>query len=106
MPNALNTIKKNGVYTILTPDEDGFLIGQCEGQPVAFYFSMKKHATAYRERIGKRDHVIIKEDARDLTAELVEAGVKNAFVDAEDPTHLPDPLNLEKYLEHLSKVEA
>ena len=34
MPNALSTIKKNGVYTILTPDEN-FLIGHSEGALVA-----------------------------------------------------------------------
>ena len=75
MPNPLTTLKKNGVYTILTPGEDGFLIGHCEGHPVV---------TA-------------------LSEELVEAGVKEAFIDAENPKSLPDPLNLPKYLEHLKK---
>ena len=103
MPNALTTLKKNGVYTILTPGEDGFLIGHCEGHPVAFYFSQKKKATAYRATIGKLDHVVVKEDVTTLSEELVEAGVKEAFIDAENPTSLPDPLNLPKYLEHLKK---
>lgn len=102
MPNALNTIRKNGtVYTVLTPDEEGFLIGQSEGKPVAFFFSMKKHATGYLEAIGKRDHLIIKEEVQPLIEELIEAGVKEAFVDATDPKFLPDPLVLSKYLEHL-----
>ncbi|MDB5100279.1 MAG: hypothetical protein JWM80_4700 [Cyanobacteria bacterium RYN_339] len=107
MPNPLTTIRKNGtVYTVLTPDEEGFLIGQSEGKPVAFFFSMKKFATAYLASIGKADHVIVKEDVRGLTEELIEAGVKEAFVDAEDPKQLPDPLVLPKYLEHMSKEAA
>ena len=104
MPNALNVIRKNGtVYTVLTPDEEGFLIGQCEGKPVAFIFSMKKFATAYLGAIGKADHVIVKEDVQPLIGELLEAGVKEAFVDPDDPKHHPDPLMLEKYLEHLAQ---
>ena len=100
MPNALATIQKNGVYTILTPDES-FLIGHVEGKPAAFYFSQRKKASAYRAAIGKPDHLIVKEDALELSAELVELGVTEAFVDAEDPKALPDPLNLAKYLAHL-----
>lgn len=107
MPNPLNTIRKTGtVYTVLTPDEEGFLIGQSEGRPVAFFFSMKKFATAYLTAIGKTDHVIIKEEVKPLIEELIEAGVKDAFVDAEDPKFLPDPLVLKKYLEHLSTATA
>ena len=102
MPNALATIRKNGVYTILTPDES-FLIGHVEGHPAAFYFSQRKRAAAYREAIGKADHLIVKEDALDLTAELVELGVDDAFVDAENPKALPDPLDLKKYLAHLEE---
>ena len=105
MPNPLSTMKKNGVYTILTPDES-FLIGHSDGQPVAFFFSQKKKATAYRTLIGKADHLIIKEDAQALTQELVDVGVKEAFVDPEDVKNLPDPLFLPKYLEHLSKEAA
>ena len=107
MPNPLTTIKKNGVYTMLTPDEE-FLIGHSEGQPVAFFFSQKKKASAYRELIKKPELVIVKEDAKTLTEELVELGVKEAFIDPETVKNLPDPLFLPKYLEHLSKdgVEA
>lgn len=105
MPNPLNTIKKNGVYTMLTPDEE-FLIGQSEGQPVAFFFSQKKKATAYRELINQPKLVIEKLDARALTEELVELGVKEAFVDPETVKNLPDPLFLPKYLEHLTKEGA
>jgi hypothetical protein len=103
MPNALNVIRKNGtVYTVLTPDEEGFLIGQSEGKPVAFFFSMKKFASAYLASIGKGDHIIVKEEVQPLIQELLEAGVKEAFVDSDDPKHLPDPLVLSKYLEHLA----
>lgn len=105
MPNPLTTLKKNGVYTILTPDEN-FLIGHSEGQPVAFFFSQKKKASAYRELIKKPDHIIVKEDTKTLTEELVELGVKEAFVDPETVKNLPDPLFLPKYLEHLNKPEA
>jgi hypothetical protein len=107
MPNPLNTIRKSGtVYTVLTPDEEGFLIGQSDGHPVAFYFSQMKKAKAYLATINKGDHVVIKEDVKGLTQELIECGVKEAFVDAEDPKQLPDPLVLPKYLEHLSKEPA
>lgn len=105
MPNPLTTIKKNGVYTMLTPDEE-FLIGQSEGQPVAFFFSQRKKASAYRELIKKPDLMIVKEDVRGLTEELVELGVKEAFVDPETVKNLPDPLFLPKYLEHLTKEGA
>ncbi|HEY9721648.1 MAG TPA: hypothetical protein V6D47_06520 [Oscillatoriaceae cyanobacterium] len=106
MPNALSAIRKNGVYTVLTPDEDGFLIGHSDGQPVAFFFSQKKKASAYLEAIGKTDHVVIKEETLPLVQELIEAGVKEAFVDAENARNLPDPLLLPKFLEHLAKAEA
>lgn len=106
MPNPLNEIRKNGVYTLLIPDESGFLVGQLEGKPVVYFFSKKRNATAFRALIGKADCPIIKEDARALTEELVEAGVLDAFVDAEDPKTLPDPLNLEKYLAHLKQEQA
>lgn len=105
MPNPLTVIgKSRSVYTILTPDEEGFLIGTSEGQPVAFYFSMMKKAKAYKALIKKDDHVVVKEDVQELTADLIEAGVKEAFVDAEDVKALPDPLFLPKYLEHLIKT--
>ncbi len=89
----------------MTPDEE-FLIGHSDGQPVAFFFSQKKKASAYRELIKKPDLVIVKEDAKVLTEELVELGVKEAFVDPETVKNLPDPLFLPKYLEHLTKEGA
>lgn len=105
MPNPLNTIRKNGtVYILLTPDES-FFIGQSDGKPCAFLFSMKKFATAYREIVGKPDLVISKEEARPLMEELVELGVNEAFIDADKPTGLPEPLLLPKYIEHLAKQE-
>lgn len=107
MPNPLTTIRKNGtVYTVLTPDEEGFLIGQSEGKPVAFYFSQLKKAKTYLQAINKADHVVIKEDVRGLTEELIGVGVKEAFIDAENPKELPDPLLLTKYLEVLAKEPA
>lgn len=106
MPNPLNEIRKNGVYTLLTPDESGLLVGQCEGRPVAYFFSKKRNATAFRAAIGKGDFPIIKEDAKALTEELVEAGVTEAFVDPDQPKTLPDPLNLKKYLEVLQKAAS
>lgn len=106
MPNPLNEIRKNGVYTMLTPDESGLLVGHLEGKPVAYFFSKKRHATAFRAAIGKGDFPIIKEDARALTEELVESGVVQAFVDPDEPKALPDPLNLEKYLEVLVKAAS
>lgn len=106
MPNPLNEIRKNGVYTLLTPDESGLLVGHCEGRPVAYFFSKKRNATAFRSLIGKGDFPIIKEDAKALTEELVEAGVTDAFIDPDDPKTLPDPLNLKKYQEVLAKAAS
>lgn len=106
MPNPLNEIRKNGVYTLLTPDESGLLVGHLEGKPVAYFFSKKRNATAFRALIGKGNFPIIKEEALALTEELVESGVQEAFVDAEDPKTLPDPLNLKKYLEVLAKAAS
>jgi hypothetical protein len=104
MPNPLNEIRKNGVYTLLTPDESGLLVGQLAGQPVAYLFSKKRNATAFRAQIDKGDFPIVKEEALALTAELVEAGVQEAFVDPVDPKTLPDPLNLKKYLAVLQQA--
>jgi hypothetical protein len=104
MPNPLNEIRKNGVYTLLTPDESGLLVGHLEGRPVAYFFSKKRNATAFRTAIGKANFPIVKEDAKELTQELVESGVVEAFVDPDEPKTLPDPLNLKKYLEVLEKA--
>ena len=107
MPNPLNTIAKSGhVYTVLVPGEEAFLIGQCEGKPVAFFFSQKKVATAYLATIDKSNHKVIKEEVKPLMEELIEVGVEQAFVDAEDPKALPDPLMLSMFLEHLAKQPA
>ena len=103
MSNALTTIRKNGAYTLLTPDESGLLVGHLEGKPVAYFFSQKRKASAFRAAIGKNTFPIVKEDARTLTEELVDLGVTAAFIDPDNPQTPPDPLNLAKYLEHLQR---
>ena len=102
MAKGLAAIAKSGqVYTVLLPGEESFLIGQCEGKPVAFLFSMKKMATAYLASIGKLDHKVVKEEAKPLLEELVEVGVETAFLDPEDPQALPDPLLIPRFIDHL-----
>ena len=60
-------------------------------------------AAAYLAAIAKTDHKVIKEELKPLLEELIEVGVKQAFVDAADPKALPDPLVLQKFLEHLAQ---
>lgn len=77
---------KQGIFTLLTPDEAGYVIAKdAEGVPVALYFSSEQRAEAYKRDIGQQEARVLflrgAKEVEELTQELVDAGVKEAFVD-------------------------
>jgi hypothetical protein len=92
-----------GVYTLLTPDEQSYMIAQDkEGVPVALYFTSEDKADKYRHDAGKPEFKVLflegKEGVEELTEELVENGIKEAFLDHTRRTRQPVVLDLEGWL--------
>lgn len=88
-----------GIYTLITPDESGYVIARDEaGVPVALFFTTQEKAEAYRRAAGQQEAGIMlaegAEGVQELTEELVEAGIHEAFLDHTRRTRQPVVLDL------------
>lgn len=96
----------HGIYTLLTPDEEGYLIAKDdEGVPVALYFTSIEKADKYRMAVGKVDYKVLflegKEGVEDITTELVSQGIREAFLDHTKRTKQPVVLDLAQWAEQI-----
>lgn len=98
MPQHPALGKQDSIYTLVTPDGSGFLIGHCDGEPMAFLFTQRTQAFAYLEAIGKKDHLAVNETVGALANELIGSGVEMAFLNPSDPSRLLEPIPLRAYL--------
>lgn len=92
-----------GIYTLVTPDEEGYMVAKDkEGVPVALYFTSADKADQYRQAIGKPEFKVLflegTEGVKDLTEELVENGIREAFLDHTKRTRQPVVLDLENWV--------
>lgn len=92
-----------GIYTLLTPDEAGYMVAQDkDGVAVALYFTTEDKADKYRSEIGKPEFKVLflegQEGVEELTEELVDSGIKEAFLDHTKRTRQPVILDLEGWL--------
>lgn len=95
---------KQGVYTLLTPDEEGYLIAKDDaGVPVALYFTSLDKAERYRRAVGKDDYKVLfledQEEVAELTEELVTSGIREAFLDHTKRTKQPVVLDLAHWVQ-------
>lgn len=90
-----------GVYTLTTP-EDEFVIANSEGAPVALFFTSQDKAEKYLQAKKQMKAKILFMEGRDgvldLTEELLDCGVKEAFLDHAPRTRIPTVLDLEGWL--------
>lgn len=91
-----------GIYTLVTPDEEGYMVAKDkEGVPVALYFTSADKADAYRQAIGKPEFKVLflegTDGVKELTEELVDNGIKEAFLDHTKRTRQPVVLDLETW---------
>lgn len=88
-----------GIYTLLTPDEEGYVIAKDQdGASVALYFTREELADRYRQAMGKPEFKVLflegREGVQELTEELVECGITEAFLDHTRRTRQPVVLDL------------
>jgi hypothetical protein len=92
-----------GIYTLTTPDEDEFIIARdTEGVPVALFFTSQDKAEKYLQAMKKTQAKVLHLEGRDgvleITEDLLDGGVKEAFLDQAPRTRKPTVLNLEDWL--------
>lgn len=92
-----------GVYTLTTPDEDEFIIARdTEGVPVALFFTSQdkaeKYVAAMKQTHAKVVHLEGRDGVLELTEDLLDGGVKEAFLDQAPRTRKPIVLDLEDWL--------
>lgn len=92
-----------GIYTLTTPEEDEFIIGRdTEGVPVALFFTTQEKAEKYLQALKQMEAKVIHMAGRDgvleITEDLLDGGVKEAFLDQAPRTRKPVVLNLESWL--------
>ena len=93
-----------GIYTLVTPDEEGYLIAKdAEGVPVALYFTSLEKADQYRQSVGKENYKVLflegREGVDELTDELVSQGIREAFLDHTKRTKQPIVLDLAGWIQ-------
>lgn len=91
-----------GIYTLVTPDEEGYMVAKDkDGVPVALYFTSADKADRYRQAIGKPEFKVLflegTDGVKELTEELVDNGIKEAFLDHTKRTRQPVVLDLETW---------
>ncbi len=92
-----------GIYTLATSSEDEFIIARdTEGVPVALFFTSQDKAEKYLASMKQPHAKVLHLEGRDgvleLTEDLLEGGVKEAFLDRTPRTTKPTVLNLEDWL--------
>lgn len=92
-----------GVYTLTTPAEDEFVIARdSEGVPVALFFTTQEKAEKYLQAMKQMQAKVVFLEGRDgvleLTEDLLDGGVKEAFLDQAPRTRKPTVLDLEEWL--------
>ena len=92
-----------GIYTLTTPDEEEFIIGgNAQGEMVAFFFTSQEKAEKFLQAMKETKAKILHMQGRDgvleLTEDLLDGGVKEAFLDQAPRTRKPTVLDLEDWL--------
>lgn len=92
-----------GIYTLTTPDESEFIIGgNSAGEMVAFFFTTQEKAEKFLQALkdvkGKVLFMEGREGVLELTEDLLDGGVKEAFLDQTPRTRKPTVLDLEAWL--------
>jgi len=92
-----------GIYTLTTPDENEFIIARdTEGVPVALFFTSQDKAERYLQAMkattAKVTHMEGRDGVLELTEDLLDGGVREAFLDQAPRTRKPTVLDLEDWL--------